>query len=191
MQLLLLSLLAYFAGSIPFGKLMGWRYGIDIQKVGSGNIGFANAAKELGIKPALLVLAGDILKGFLPMLLASHYVSGSALLVLGGLTIAGHIFPVWLSFKGGKGIATGLGVVMVLDPLMALMLLGIHLLTLAIVGKWGPAAIAAAWSMPLMSLAVAPHHAAFYGVLALVITWAHRSNIAKFEVGSFKLFRSR
>jgi glycerol-3-phosphate acyltransferase PlsY len=182
MQLLLLSLLAYFAGSIPFGKLMGWRYGIDIQKVGSGNIGFANAAKELGIKPALLVLAGDILKGFLPMLLASHYVSGSALLVLGGLTIAGHIFPVWLSFKGGKGIATGLGVVM---------LLGIHLLTLAIVGKWGPAAIAAAWSMPLMSLAVAPHHAAFYGVLALVITWAHRSNIAKFEVGSFKLFRSR
>lgn len=120
MILLLLVLASYSAGSIPFGKLVGIRLGVDIQKHGSGNIGFANVRRILGWRAGLLTLAGDIIKGYFPTIVAM-YLYGEAIAFWVGLAaIVGHIFPVWLKFRGGKGIATGLGTVAALEPLAAL-----------------------------------------------------------------------
>src|SRR4051812_28575572 len=107
-QILALALLGYLLGSIPFGKLLGLMRSIDIQKRGSGNIGFANAVRVLGWKMAVLVLAGDVLKGCAAVLIANQYLSQTGVLVVGVAALLGHVFPVWLHFKGGKGIATGL-----------------------------------------------------------------------------------
>lgn len=119
---LLLFLAAYAIGSTPFGLLVALAAGrIDIRKHGSGNIGATNVGRVLGSKWGLLVLVLDALKGFLPALLLprlffsdpdslSHVVAGVG-------TIVGHMFPVWLGFRGGKGVATALGVVLCLGPI--------------------------------------------------------------------------
>src|SRR5258708_5216306 len=98
---LLLVGIAYLLGSIPFGKLIGKRHGIDIQKHGSGNIGFANVRRTLGWQAGLIVLTGDILKGFIPVLIARQYLSTYQVLVVALVAMLGHIFPIWLKFNGG------------------------------------------------------------------------------------------
>ncbi len=111
---------AYFLGSIPFGKLVAYSYGIDIQKRGSGNIGFANVRRIVGWRAGLVTLVADITKGFIPTLLALYLVDTTTAFFVGVTAIAGHVFPVWLRFRGGKGIATGLGVVVALQPIAGL-----------------------------------------------------------------------
>jgi glycerol-3-phosphate acyltransferase PlsY len=102
-----LIVLGYLLGSIPFGYIIAKRKGIDIQKKGSGNTGATNISRNLGFKYALLVAILDILKGALPAYLAVQYLSSEwqiALVFL--MPIIGHSFPVWLKFKGGKGVST-------------------------------------------------------------------------------------
>ncbi|MBM4075139.1 MAG: glycerol-3-phosphate 1-O-acyltransferase PlsY [Planctomycetes bacterium] len=123
-NLLLLVSGCYFAGSIPFGLLLGRIVkGIDIRHFGSGNIGATNAGRVLGKKWGLICLVLDAFKGLLPTLLIPKLIYGpdyaalSHLTVLGGIsTIVGHMFPIWLGFRGGKGVATSLGVVGILGP---------------------------------------------------------------------------
>lgn len=114
-----LFLFAYLCGSIPFGKIIALKRGVDIQKRGSGNIGFANVQRVLGWKDGLLTLAGDIGKGALPTVIGLYYFNYTVAFLLGLTAIAGHVFCIWLRFTGGKGIATGLGTVAVLSPLAA------------------------------------------------------------------------
>src|SRR3989344_8772220 len=120
MQFLLFIIFAYLVGSIPFGKLVGKIYGVDIQKRGSGNIGFTNSLRTLGLKPAVLVLTADILKGFIPVTIARQFFPLNDVLIIALITILANIFPVWLKFKGGKGIATGLGIILAINPLISL-----------------------------------------------------------------------
>ena len=113
--------IAYLLGSIPFGVLMARAHGIDLRKIGSGNIGATNVARALGKKWAITCFALDCLKGLGPMLIFKPQgeitVSSLSLwLLVGCATIAGHIFPVYLRFKGGKGMSTSLGVVLGLFP---------------------------------------------------------------------------
>jgi glycerol-3-phosphate acyltransferase PlsY len=119
MSIILLTLTAYAAGSLPTGKIIGAFYGVDIQKRGSGNIGFANVRRVLGWPAGLATLTVDIAKGFLPTLLALQFTSATQAFFIGLVAIGGHIYPVWLSFRGGKGIATGLGVAACLFPIAA------------------------------------------------------------------------
>ena len=105
------------------------RQGIDIQRRGSGNIGFANVQRVAGWRAGLLTLAADIIKGFVPTAVALAWGGESLAYWTGLCAIAGHIFPVWLKFRGGKGIATGLGVLLVLQPLAALVGLVAYTLT--------------------------------------------------------------
>src|SRR5580658_4443801 len=114
---------AYLVGSLPFGLLIG-RYvaGVDIRKSGSGNIGATNVARVLGRRLGLIVLILDCVKGALPTLLLPLWLADSDpaklhIAVLSGTaTILGHMFPCWLRFKGGKGVATALGVALALAP---------------------------------------------------------------------------
>ena len=105
--LILFLLLAYFLGSIPFGYLISKIKKIDIRKQGSGNIGATNVSRVLGFKYALLVGFLDILKAFLPIYIASHFISNEwhlALIMLA--SVLGHVFTFWLKFKGGKAVST-------------------------------------------------------------------------------------
>ena len=120
----LLALACYLAGSVPFGLMIGRAIqGIDLRHHGSGNIGATNVGRVLGKKWGLICLVLDALKGLLPVVLFPQWICGTDhssagdLAVLAGVaTIVGHMFPCWLGFRGGKGVATSLGVVGVLSP---------------------------------------------------------------------------
>lgn len=176
-QFVLLCAGAYLAGSIPFGKVVGNLRGIDIQKQGSGNIGFANVRRTSGLKIGLLVLAGDILKGYLPVLAATHLLSTQQTMVVALLAIAGHLFPVWLRFKGGKGVATTIGVSLAISLAAGLTAGAIYIAGTALFRKSAPASLLAVWTLPWAILIFTRHYFWMYVFLALVITWTHRSNI--------------
>ncbi|MCS7244434.1 MAG: glycerol-3-phosphate 1-O-acyltransferase PlsY [Candidatus Calescibacterium sp.] len=114
-------LLAYFLGSIPTGYIIGKFKGLDITKEGSGNIGMANVFRTLGPKYGALVLILDALKGFIPTYISIKLDFTTLFVLLVGITsILGHIFTVFLKFKGGKGVATSLGVVLAISPILAI-----------------------------------------------------------------------
>lgn len=120
----------YLAGSIPTGFLVARAKGVDITKAGSGNIGATNVARTLGKRFGALVLLVDASKGFVPVLLARRAwldVEGGPLVVagVGALAIVGHVFPLWLRLRGGKGVATGFGVFLALEPVAALLALAL------------------------------------------------------------------
>ncbi|MGP1311009.1 MAG: glycerol-3-phosphate 1-O-acyltransferase PlsY [Phycisphaerales bacterium] len=135
LRIVLALLLAYLVGSIPFGLLIGFARGVDLRAHGSGNIGATNAIRVLGKKLGALCFALDVLKGLLPTLLLGVWlgVAGKTLpsvgaafthLGLAACAMLGHIFPVWLKFKGGKGVATGFGAMLGVWPQMTLPALG-------------------------------------------------------------------
>jgi glycerol-3-phosphate acyltransferase PlsY len=170
-------LLAYLSGSISFAKIIGNYYGVDIQKKGSGNVGFANAVRVLGWKPGSVVLVGDILKGFVPVIIATRYFATWQLAIIALAAIVGHLFPVWLKFRGGKGIATGLGVTLAISPALGLAAIAAYLLGIYYFRKSAPSSVVAAWSLPFCCVFFVPEYISFYVGLAMLATWTHRSNL--------------
>lgn len=118
--MLALLIIAYILGAIPFGKLFCQLGGSDIQKRGSGNIGYANVLRIMGWKYAIPTLVCDILKGFAPTYVAYQTLGPEPAFAVGCAAIIGHVYPIWLKFRGGKGVATGLGVLLVYAPLPAI-----------------------------------------------------------------------
>ena len=117
--------IGFALGSIPFGVLMGKLRGVDIQATGSGNIGATNAIRSMGKGPGIIVFILDALKGAVPVLIAKAAHTEPSWFVYAGLVaIVGHIFSPWVRFKGGKGAATGLGVLFGLDLPLALGIAG-------------------------------------------------------------------
>jgi glycerol-3-phosphate acyltransferase PlsY len=123
---IVLVAVGYLAGSIPFGVLLArWFVGVDVRTVGSGNIGATNVARAGGKKLGVAVLVLDAAKAILPVLLAKALLAGREgaelwIVLVALAAFCGHLFPVWLGFKGGKGVATGLGIFLVLSPWAAL-----------------------------------------------------------------------
>jgi glycerol-3-phosphate acyltransferase PlsY len=160
MGFIILIAAAYLLGAIPFGLLITRAHGIDLRKVGSGNIGATNVSRAMGKKWAYVCFTLDVAKGLLPMLLASAWglvdknVSLEQLgmwLAVGCAAILGHVFPIYLRFKGGKGVATSLGVVLGLWPyytLSGLIAFGIWALALLIWRYVSLASILAAVAFP-------------------------------------------
>src|SRR5262249_42397345 len=159
----LIFVAAYFCGSIPFGLLLGRLFGAeDVRKTGSGNIGATNVARSVGLFAGILTLLLDAAKCAAPVWLAGRYFpEHAAFQILAGLgALAGHCFPVWLNFRGGKGVATAAGVFAVLCPPAAV---GALLIFALVVGFWryvSLASISAAAAMPLLVYFLwAPHFA--------------------------------
>lgn len=116
-----LVLLGYVLGAVPTGLLVGWAAGVDIRKVGSGNIGTANVLRAAGKWAAGLTMFGDMLKGLVPVVLARLVVDDAWIVALTALaSVVGHCWPVFLRFRGGKGVATGAGTILGLAPLLGL-----------------------------------------------------------------------
>lgn len=179
-----LVLLGYLSGSIPFGLLLvRAARGVDVREQGSGNIGATNVARVAGKGLGALVLVLDALKGALPVLLARAVDGTEQVPALVGLAaFAGHVAPPWLGFRGGKGVATALGVLAVLAPRAALAgaltwVLVLALSRISSVGSLlaGIVAVAVAWLVPGTS-AVA---AALTSVLFGAMVWTHRGNIGR------------
>lgn len=185
---------SYLLGSIPFGLLLGRLFGrADVRKEGSGNIGATNVARVAGPVAGVLTLLLDAGKGALAVYLAMRLGDGSAMWIMAATlcVLAGHCFPVWLRFRGGKGVATAAGAFLVVCPVA---MLGATMLFVLVVVFWrfvSLGSISAAAAMPLLVYFFwAPHHAPPYVVtfgslaVAVLIVYKHDGNIQRLVQGN-------
>lgn len=184
---LLVMLLAYLFGSIPAGAWVARYYGVDIQKVGSGNTGATNIQRTLGNWPAALVAAFDVFKGGIAVLVAR--IAGIDGPLLGGVALAavlGHNYSVFLGFRGGKGVATGFGTLLFLDAVVALCLLPIGIGTVALTRFVSAGSMIGALSSVVITVALGRPFWQFLTVLVLaaLIFWTHRENIRRLAAGN-------
>ena len=190
---LLIPLPAYILGSIPFGLILAKLFGgTDVRKGGSGNIGATNVARVIGPVAGILTLILDVAKGSAAVLLAARLSQNSAtwMMIAALAALAGHCFPIWLKFKGGKGVATAAGMFLVLCPLA---FLGSVILFVLVVTFWryvSLGSISAAAAMPLLMYFLwAPRHAPplviTFGSLAaaVLIVCKHAGNIRRLAQG--------
>jgi glycerol-3-phosphate acyltransferase PlsY len=180
-----LCVLAYLLGSIPFGLLLTRAAGLgDIRAIGSGNIGATNVLRtgNKGLAAATLFLDG--FKGFLAVLVAKHFGSPAPYCV-GFAVFIGHLYPIWLGFKGGKGVATGLGVLLAeAFPVGAVACL-VWLLVAIGLRYSSAAALAAFAAAPLTALVLGHHKLALLALLiAVLVYWKHKANIARLRAGT-------
>ena len=192
------SLLAGAAfGSIPFGYLAGRLRGIDIRRHGSGNIGFTNVQRTLGWAWAVPVLIVDVAKGLIPTALARDFGLVPPLVGIGA--ILGHVFCPWLGFKGGKGVATTVGVAAFLCPRSLLAGLGVYLVVLAATGFISVSSLSLAVALPILTAVFYRSSVLllmFAAGVSLIIIYRHISNIRRLAAGTeprlglwLKLFR--
>ncbi|NLM39656.1 MAG: glycerol-3-phosphate 1-O-acyltransferase PlsY [Firmicutes bacterium] len=188
MMHVLLSLVAYLLGSIPFGLIVSKLWAeIDIRQHGSGNIGMTNVMRTVGYLPGLVTLLLDVAKGYVPVLLARQ-VSGdpTTALIIGVFAIAGHNWSVFLRFKGGKGVATTAGVFLGVAPGIALALFVIFLGVVVLTRYVSLGSILAAVSLPILLIFYRfPWPIVLLGVLISVFTIVrHRANISRLLAGT-------
>ena len=187
-----LTALAYLLGAIPTGlvvaRLMG---GTDPRQGGSGNVGAANLYRILGLNAGVFTLAGDILKGSLPVFLALYWLTPlgpwqeSAMAVVAGAAVMGHCFSIFLNFKGGKGVATAFGVLAVLVPCASLNLLLVYGLALYRSRIFSVSSLLCAWLLPLAVglFSTSRAYLLLAGVLSGLILVRHRENLERLAKG--------
>ncbi len=185
---------AYLIGSIPTGLLLAKAFGgVDIRTKGSGNIGATNVYRTLGRKVGILTLLGDCLKGLIPVL-AAKWLGLPNLLVaaVGMAAFLGHIFPVFLRFKGGKGVATALGVFLAASPLAVLAALGIFIIVLVLWRYVSLASISAAAAMPALAAIIdrKPMIVVMSLLIAVIVIIKHHENIRRLRNGTESLFKA-
>ena len=184
---------SYLAGSIPFAFLLTrWVRGVDVRTVGSGNVGATNASRVLGPRWFLVVFTLDALKGALPVLLLAGAagVADDALPHLrmgcGLAAILGHVFPVFLGFRGGKGVATGAGVLTALATLPALSALGVFFVALLAFRYVSLGSVIASAALPVLAWLYGTdvEIVVFCGAVAALVIVLHRKNIARIAAGT-------
>lgn len=178
---ILSALIGYFCGSIPFGLILAKAAGLgDVRHVGSGNIGATNVLRLGNKKIAALTLLCDALKGAVPVLLMNHFGGVQAGIIAGLAAMLGHIFPVWLGFKGGKGVATNVGVLFGLYPPLGLIFIGVWL-ALAFLFRFSSlAALVASLLTPFWVFVFGRMEFLWPTVLIAAAIWImHRANIGR------------
>ena len=186
---------AYLIGSISFGIIFSKLFGLpDPRTVGSGNIGATNIARSGKKLPAILTLLGDALKGWLPVWLALQ--SGMLMWVVAAVGLAvffGHLYPIYHKFKGGKGVATALGVMLAVLPMLGLACLLTWALVFAISRLSSLSAIVAAALSPVFAWLLLPYknYVLMVLVMAVMLVWRHKSNIQKLLNGTESGFKKR
>ena len=195
---ILFPIASYLVGAIPFGLLIGRLAGIDVRASGSRNIGATNVNRLLGKKFGVITLILDCLKGFVPIFLASRLLPEGPnreviLLLCGILAVVGHMFPVYLGFKGGKGVATGLGVFLFLSPAAIGISLIVFVATVALSGFVSAGSLLASALFPLWLwfLGEAPSSIITGAIIALLIWIKHHENIARLIRGQEKSWKKK
>ena len=171
----------YLAGSVPFGLLLTRLGGAgDIRGIGSGNIGATNVLRTGRKGLALATLAADVAKGCLPTLLGFAYFGPDIAVAIGLGTVVGHCFPVWLRFRGGKGVATAAGVILALTPLVVPVVLALFVVVVWLTRYVSLGSCLAAIAAPIMAWLLGQQQAAeLYVALALIIVVMHQANIRR------------
>lgn len=200
MMLVLCAICGYLAGSIPFGLVLCYLAGYgDIRKIGSHNIGATNVLRTGNKWLALLTVILDALKAGLAAFAAYKLLPQTPILHLWGINapfnvvgsliagtfgVLGHNFPIWLKFKGGKGVASAFGFILMTQPYVALVAFGIWLLMAVLFRYSSLAALTAAAAMPVIAYFMCPPiYAVFYSALALLVIIRHHANIARLLKG--------
>ena len=185
---LLLLAIGYLLGSMPNGYLAGrWLKGIDLRQCGSGSTGATNVLRNVGKAPALVVFLLDVGKGALAVLLAKSFGLNDWVQVLAGLAaLAGHIWPVWLGWKGGKAVATGLGMFLGLAWPVGLACFGLFMAVISISRIVSLSSVVAAIGLPVLMVLAGTNGASISVsvVASVMVLWRHRSNIERLMAGT-------
>lgn len=187
MEEFLIVTVAYLVGSVPFAYLVARRRGIDLRQVGSGNVGASNVLRTSGVRAAVLAMVLDGLKGALAVVVAQRLTSGAAAPVAAGLaSVIGHMYPMWLRFRGGKGVATAAGVFGVLTPPALLAACGVFLFAVWITRFISVGSMAAAITLAVMAAVGDASSMVAIGavVVAALIVHRHRANLARVIAGT-------
>lgn len=197
MQEIVLIFIAYLVGSLPTAVLVSkYFFGIDIRDYGSGNAGATNTFRVLGTRWGAFVMVVDILKGvlasflylLLPYYLTNEWDRTNFMIGLGLSAVVGHIFPVWANFKGGKGVATLLGMVLAIQPLVALCVIAVFLLVLYLTRFVSLSSILASMAFPLFIMVIfnepEPLYRVFAIAVALMVILTHQKNISRLLQGN-------
>ncbi len=181
-----LAILAgYLAGSIPFGLLLARAAGLgDIRKIGSGNIGATNVLRTGNKSIAALTLLCDVLKSLVPVFVARWLLGDAAAMLTGLAAMIGHIFPLWLGFKGGKGVATAAGVLFALSWPLAVAALAVWIIVFAASRISSLSALCASLAAVIACLWLGLPQVWFVLLLAMLVFFTHRANIARLLMGT-------
>ena len=183
----LLWIFSYLLGSIPFGIVFAKSSKVDIRNHGSGNIGATNVARVIGKKAGLMTLAADVLKGVAAVAIASYVLDEVWQVAVAGLmAFVGHVYSVFLKFKGGKGVATGLGIFLYLMPLAAVSTMAVFGVSLWLSSYVSVGSIIGALSLPLFGIYydVPPEFIAISVIVALIIVQKHVGNMERILDGT-------
>lgn len=205
--ILLVLATSYLLGTFPSGRLAGMAAGVDVRKRGSGNVGATNVLRVLGKPYGLAVFAADALKGFAAVRLALFIIGRTgiprhqveSIAILAAITcIAGHTFPVWFRFKGGKGVATSAGAIFGLIPLAAITIFLVWVALFKATRYVSIASVGAAAALPLavetllwLKLTEGRTLLYFSIAMALLVIWRHRSNFARLRAGTEQRFERK
>jgi len=184
---------AYLIGSIPTGLLLGKAYGIDVRKEGSGNIGATNLYRTVGRKVGIITLIGDCLKGLLPVVLVKFSALPPEFAAWVGLAaFCGHVFSVFLKFKGGKGVATALGVFLALAPLAVAIAIALFAVLMFFWRYVSLGSISAAAIMPLAVFLLGESRIVITVtfIIAMIVILRHHENIKRLLSGSENKFKA-
>lgn len=192
MKEFLLIAIAYLLGSIPTALIISRKYfGIDIRDYGSGNMGATNTFRVLGSKYGTIVMVCDMLKGMLAVSLYNflpHYLSNELdrtnfMIGLGLAAVLGHVFPIFAKFKGGKGVATLFGMVLAVQPVVAISCVGVFIIVLYLTRYVSLSSILAALMLPISVLWIWNEHEVMYRIFALLVAFmviiTHQKNIGR------------
>lgn len=188
------SLLAYAIGSIPFALILGRRWGADVRRVGSGNLGAANVMRASGVRAGVLVATLDVAKGALSVLIAERLTDDPAAPALAGFAaIVGHIYPMWIRFRGGKGVAAACGVFAVLIPSAVLPSLAVFIGTVWLTKYVSAGSMAATMALPSFAYAMGARGPAATAAIAAaaLILFRHRSNVVRLRSGTERRIGAR
>jgi len=186
-KVIILAALAFVVGSIPTGMLIAQVRGLDLRKTGSGNIGATNVLRSAGKWPALFTLVGDMLKGAIAASAGRYFLAGQFSLegMVGLCAILGHDFSLFLKFKGGKGVATGIGVLSVYSPQTALVTIIIWLMTVLLTRYSSLGALVSFGLMPLGMVAFDRKEKVPVALLMTILVFMrHRDNISRLIKGT-------
>jgi len=178
---------AYLLGSVPTGYILGSLAGVDVRKAGSGNVGATNVARVVGKRHGIFTLVADIAKGLVPVVIALYLgLTSTATALVGVAAFLGHLYPVFLRFQGGKGVATALGIFLGLSPWATLVLMPIFVLVILATRVVSLSSMVAAASAPIVFwlLTSSPILTGTSVFIALMIILRHRGNIQRLLSGT-------
>lgn len=196
-KIILLIALAYFLGSLPNGLYVAKFKGVDIRNQGSKNTGATNVFRVMGAKFGIFVLILDALKGFLPLIIAEKLgVEGNVLVLIGVIAVIGHTFSPFLNFKGGKGVATSLGIFLYLAPIPMLITLVMFIVVVGISKYVSLGSILASLMLPILILITPVNEKLGNKVVVFIISailgayiiYKHKTNIERLKNGTENKF---